>query len=148
MTSLKLDCKDNYFMETTITFIFFILLGLCWGSFLNVIAYRLTFDQPFFTHRSYCPSCKNMIAFYDNIPIISWLVLKQKCRKCKAPISWIYPFIEATTGILVTALALHIFGWSFTESTNLPSFLAYFIFYQHSLLLLQPIFMIWLFLNL
>ena len=116
-------------MEQVIFLLFFIILGLCWGSFLNVIAYRITFDKPFFTPRSQCPSCHKIIPFYDNIPVISWILLKRRCRQCKATISWIYPFIEALTGFLISMLALFIFGYSFNSHT-LPIFTAYFIFFS------------------
>lgn len=57
------------------------------------------FQIPFFHARSLCPHCKNMIAWYDNIPLISWLLLKGKCRSCQKIISWLYPFIETLTAI-------------------------------------------------
>lgn len=75
------------------------ILFACWGSFLNVVAYRLihaNLSSIFFT-RSYCPHCKHAIAWYDNIPIVSWFLLNGRCRKCAASISWLYPFIELLT---------------------------------------------------
>lgn len=73
---------------------------LCWGSFLNVIAYRLMFHEiSFFSPRSHCPYCKQIIAWYDNIPVLSWLLLLGKCRHCKKTISWLYPFIELLTAV-------------------------------------------------
>lgn len=80
------------------------LIGLCWGSFLNVLAYRLLHGHRFFTHRSFCPSCHATIAWYDNIPVVSWIVLRGKCRRCTSSISWLYPFIELTTALVVTGL--------------------------------------------
>lgn len=79
------------------------IIGLCWGSFLNVLAHRVLANKKLFTHSSYCPSCMHMIAWYDNIPLISWVVLQGKCRLCKAPISWLYPFTELSTAVVVTA---------------------------------------------
>ena len=111
-------------------FIFFIFLfALCWGSFLNVIAYRLTFDKPFFTKRSYCPKCNTLIAWYDNIPLISWIILCSKCRSCKSPISALYPFIELLTGIIGIALWFHVFPCNFSM-TLLPTFFAYALFFS------------------
>lgn len=84
--------------------LFVFLAGLCWGSFLNVVAYRITFDKPFFTKRSHCPHCTHLIAWYDNIPVISWIILRGKCRSCKQPISPIYPIFEFITGIITVLL--------------------------------------------
>ena len=73
------------------------LLFLCWGSFLNVMAYRILYGVPFFgpnSARSRCPHCKQVIAWYDLIPVVSWLLLRARCRWCTAPISWLYPLIE------------------------------------------------------
>ncbi|MFH1254378.1 MAG: prepilin peptidase [bacterium] len=80
------------------------LFGLCWGSFLNVVAFRLVSGRSFFKMRSSCPTCDNIISWYDNIPVISWILLKAKCRKCKANISFLYPFIELLTGFMLVLL--------------------------------------------
>lgn len=90
-------------MSITLSFIVF-LVGLCWGSFLNVVAHRLIHHINIFKPRSHCPSCEHIIFWYDNIPIFSWLVLRGKCRFCKATISWLYPFTELTTAIVSTLL--------------------------------------------
>jgi len=81
-----------------------ILLLLIWGSFLNVVAYRLVQDLSIVAPRSYCPHCRHTIAWYDNIPLISWVALAGKCRSCKAPISLLYPGIELLTVIVLSAL--------------------------------------------
>lgn len=70
------------------------ILGLAIGSFLNVLVYRLPRQKKFTLGRSYCPSCEARIRFYDNIPIISYLILRGKCRHCKARISIRYPLVE------------------------------------------------------
>jgi leader peptidase (prepilin peptidase) / N-methyltransferase len=80
------------------------VLGLIFGSFLNVCIYRLprdlsVTDPP----RSACPKCQHQIAFYDNVPVLSWLLLRGRCRHCQAPISPRYLLIELLTGILFTA---------------------------------------------
>jgi leader peptidase (prepilin peptidase) / N-methyltransferase len=82
------------------------LLGACVGSFLNVVAYRLprecmTVVKP----RSRCPRCARWIAWYDNLPVLSWIVLGGRCRGCKLPISARYPVIEAATAGFFVLLA-------------------------------------------
>jgi leader peptidase (prepilin peptidase) / N-methyltransferase len=81
-------------------------MALCWGSFLNACAYRLLHGYPLFTHRSFCPACKKTIHWYDLIPLISWVILRARCRSCKASISWLYPFIELLTALSLTLLWL------------------------------------------
>jgi leader peptidase (prepilin peptidase)/N-methyltransferase len=76
------------------------LLGLVFGSFLNVCIYRLPLDLSVVTPRSACPGCKRLIAFYDNLPVVSWLVLRGRCRHCKARISPRYLFVELLTAAL------------------------------------------------
>lgn len=75
------------------------LFGLCWGSFLNVVAHRLLCGGSPFTGRSHCPACTNTIAWYDLIPLLSWLALRGRCRTCRSHISWLYPFIEGITAL-------------------------------------------------
>jgi leader peptidase (prepilin peptidase) / N-methyltransferase len=90
-------------MNITLLLIVF-LCGLCWGSFLNVVAHRFIHRISIFIPRSHCPSCTHTIVWYDNIPIFSWLILRGRCRFCKAPISWLYPFTEIITACIVTIL--------------------------------------------
>ncbi len=78
----------------------FFLFGLVFGSFLNVCIYRLPRDLSVVSPRSMCPNCGEAIAFYDNIPVLSWIVLQGKCRYCKEPISPRYAIVELLTGIL------------------------------------------------
>ncbi len=92
----------------TLTITFFIL-GLLIGSFLNVCIYRLPAKESIVLPRSYCPSCKNLIPAYDNIPIVSFLLLLGRCRRCNAPISWRYPAVELLNGIGYLFI-LHQFG--------------------------------------
>jgi len=77
--------------------------GLAFGSFLNVCIYRLPLGLSVVTPRSKCPQCKRRIAFYDNVPVLSWLLLRGRCRNCKAPISPRYLLIELLTGALFVA---------------------------------------------
>jgi leader peptidase (prepilin peptidase)/N-methyltransferase len=74
--------------------------GLLVGSFLNVVAYRLPRGESLAHPPSRCPSCGAAVKPYDNIPVLSWLLLRGKCRSCGAPISARYPIVEATTGAL------------------------------------------------
>ncbi len=75
-------------------------LGLAFGSFLNVCIYRLPLGLSVVAPRSACPHCKRPIAFYDNLPVISWLLLRGRCRNCETKISARYLFIEVLTGVL------------------------------------------------
>jgi leader peptidase (prepilin peptidase)/N-methyltransferase len=79
---------------------------LIWGSFLNVVGYRLVHNESIVWPRSRCIACKTTIRWYDTIPIISWIALRGRCRTCKQPISFLYPFIEALT-VLIGLLALY-----------------------------------------
>ncbi|MFZ0538440.1 MAG: prepilin peptidase, partial [Candidatus Sulfotelmatobacter sp.] len=76
------------------------VLGLAFGSFLNVCIYRLPLGLSVVSPRSACPQCKRPIAFYDNIPVLGWLLLRGRCRHCKARISARYLLIELLTGAL------------------------------------------------
>lgn len=77
-----------------------LLFGLVVGSFLNVVIWRLPRGENLSRPRSACPGCGKLIAWYDNIPVLSWIVLGAKCRGCKTPIRWRYPGVELLTGIL------------------------------------------------
>jgi len=77
-----------------------LLFGLLIGSFLNVCVYRLPQDLSVVRPRSYCPACKHPIAWYDNVPLLSYAVLGGRCRHCKAAISVRYPVVELLTGVL------------------------------------------------
>ncbi|HUO24487.1 MAG TPA: prepilin peptidase [Candidatus Aquilonibacter sp.] len=78
-------------------------LGLSFGSFLNVCIYRLPLGLSVVKPRSACPKCKHLIAFYDNLPVLSWLILRGRCRYCKARISPRYLLVELLTGGLFLA---------------------------------------------
>lgn len=97
-----------------------IILGAIVGSFLNVCILRLPKEESIITPGSHCPHCKNPIKFYDNIPLISYIVLKGRCRRCNGPISFQYPLIEGITAISSLLLFLR-YGFS-------VSYLVYFSF--------------------
>jgi leader peptidase (prepilin peptidase)/N-methyltransferase len=87
------------------------LFGLCVGSFLNVVIARLPASRSIVHPGSACPRCGTPIAWYDNLPVLSYLMLGARCRSCKEPISWRYPLVEISTAILFL-LATVQFGWS------------------------------------
>ncbi len=87
--------------------ILLIPLFLCWGSLLNVVAYRLIKEKDLL-HRSRCVHCKQIIAWYDNIPLFSYVALRGRCRSCSKPISWLYPAIELFTTVVMTLLYLRV----------------------------------------
>ncbi len=80
--------------------------GLLVGSFLNVVAHRLPLGQSLVSPRSRCPECGAPVRAYDNVPVLSWLVLKGRCRHCSTSISPQYPIVELATGALYAAVAL------------------------------------------
>jgi leader peptidase (prepilin peptidase)/N-methyltransferase len=84
-------------------------LGAVVGSFLNVVIYRVPRERSIVTPRSSCPACGELIRWYDNIPLVSWLLLRARCRHCGARISARYPLVEAVAALLAV-LALHRFG--------------------------------------
>ena len=97
-------------------------LGLAAGSFLNVVIHRLprpglTLHQP---RRSFCPACGAAIRWHDNVPVLSWLLLRARCRDCRRPISARYPLVEAAAGLLALRL-FQLYGLS-------PVFLVQFYF--------------------
>jgi leader peptidase (prepilin peptidase)/N-methyltransferase len=85
------------------------LFGLMFGSFLNVVIARLPEGRSLWTPRSACPGCGAGIAWYDNVPLLSFLALRGRCRACAVPIPWRYPAVEALTAILFV-LAWRSFG--------------------------------------
>ncbi len=85
------------------------LFGLCFGSFLNVCISRLPRRESIVLPRSHCPRCNHAIRWYDNIPLISYLVLRARCRDCHALISPLYPSVEALTAVLLM-LTFHLYG--------------------------------------
>jgi leader peptidase (prepilin peptidase)/N-methyltransferase len=87
------------------------VFGLIIGSFLNVCILRIPLSESVVLPASHCPKCGTSIKPYDNIPVVSWLVLAGRCRKCKARISAMYPMVELATGLLFVACYL-VFGLS------------------------------------
>ena len=87
-------------MIGVIAIVLTLLIGLCVGSFLNVVIYRLPNNMSLIKPASHCPNCQNKIKWYDNIPLISYIVLRGKCRHCKCKISPRYLIVELTNMLL------------------------------------------------
>ena len=82
-------------------------LGVCLGSFANVLIHRLPRNEQVVRGRSHCPRCGRMIAWYDNVPLLSWILLRGRCRGCREPIPVRYPLVEAAGGLLAAGCV----GW-------------------------------------
>lgn len=83
--------------------------GLVVGSFMNVVIYRVPLGRSVVSPRSHCPVCGALIVWYDNVPLLSWLLLGRRCRECRAPIPVRYPLVELAHGLLWSASML---AWS------------------------------------
>jgi leader peptidase (prepilin peptidase)/N-methyltransferase len=83
------------------------VFGAIIGSFLNVVIHRVPLEESIVFPNSRCPSCGAVIAFYDNIPVLSYVVLRAKCRSCKERISFRYPAVEVLTAAMFVAIAWH-----------------------------------------
>lgn len=101
------------------TAVFAFVVGAIWGSFLNVCIYRLPRGLSIIRPRSFCPSCGSPIRARDNVPLVSFFLLKGRCRHCRSPIPWRYPVVEAITGGL--AVLCH-------RLLPFPLAIAYFLF--------------------
>ncbi|AKJ06656.1 Leader peptidase [Archangium gephyra] len=87
------------------------VMGLLFGSFLNVVIARVPAGESIVHPRSRCPRCGHQLAWYENIPVLSWLALRARCSSCALPISWRYPLIELLTALLFLACQRR-FGWT------------------------------------
>jgi prepilin signal peptidase PulO-like enzyme (type II secretory pathway) len=90
-----------------LTAILIFLFGACIGSFLNVIICRVPERKSIIRNRSHCPQCKEFIKWYDLLPILSFFILRGRCRKCKKKISWQYPLVEFFTAMAFVFIAWH-----------------------------------------
>jgi leader peptidase (prepilin peptidase) / N-methyltransferase len=130
-----------------VTFVLIFIFGLFVGSFLNVLVDRLPRDESVVKGRSHCEKCKENLAWYDLIPLFSFLQLRGKCRYCHSPLSQYYPTVELTTGILFVITALFvlkspqftIFNLQFSINYQLVNFqllisLIYYLFIVSSLI--------------
>ena len=101
-----------------ILLLFIFMIGLSVGSFLTAFTYRVPTGKNISKGRSYCPKCKNTIKWYDNIPLISFLLLKGKCRNCSEKISKRYPMIESVTAFSFVIIALYSCGCIYQSAGN------------------------------
>lgn len=106
-------------MPEAVAYVFIFILGAVIGSFLNVVIHRVPNDESIVFPNSACPRCKTPIKGYDNIPILSWLILGGKCRSCAEPISVRYPAVE-----LLTAILFALVYWKTGLTPILPVYLA------------------------
>ncbi|MEP6925217.1 MAG: prepilin peptidase [Pyrinomonadaceae bacterium] len=108
-TSIMLLFLTNDFFtpENLFLLISFFALGTVIGSFLNVVIHRLPLAESIVFPNSHCPNCNSAIHFYDNVPVISWLILGGRCRSCRAPISYRYPLVELLTGVVYAVFFWH-----------------------------------------
>ncbi|MEA2088316.1 MAG: prepilin peptidase [Patescibacteria group bacterium] len=105
-------------------YLFFVFIfGAIIGSFLNVVILRLRNKKTFLKGRSYCPKCKKKIVWYDNLPVLSFIILKGRCRYCKKKISLQYPIIELITGLLFAIAFLVNLNHSILETDSNFQFL-------------------------
>jgi prepilin signal peptidase PulO-like enzyme (type II secretory pathway) len=116
-------------------FYFFVfIIGICWGSFANVLIDRGQKEKSILG-RSRCDYCHYKLRWFDNIPILSFLILRGKCRKCKKKLSWQYPILEFLTGVLFVVVfwflrVNNLFEISYFDSYNLVNLIYYLsIFY-------------------
>jgi leader peptidase (prepilin peptidase)/N-methyltransferase len=111
--------ETSRFLVLALLIVICALFGLAVGSFLNVVIYRVPHHESIVSPRSKCPSCQSPIRERDNIPVLSWLILRGRCRDCRAPISARYLVVELLGGALFAGLAGRLgYNW------DLPAFLA------------------------
>ncbi len=129
--------------------IFFFLFGIIIGSFLNVVICRLQTSETLLG-RSHCTKCAKQIAWYDNIPLLIFIILRAKCRNCQAKISWQYPMVECATGLVFALI-----GWLVFSLTDMTSWIATIfylglfamlivIFVYDALTMYIPMIMVWI----
>jgi len=98
------------------TILIFFIFGLIIGSFLNVVVYRLKVAESISVGRSKCPHCEKQINWYDNVPLLSFILLRGQCRHCRKKISFQYPLVEFFTGIVFALIGVKFFA--FTDFTT------------------------------
>lgn len=129
--------------------VIFFFLGLVVGSFLNVVVYRLNVAETILG-RSHCPNCKKKINWYDNIPLLSFALLRARCRECEERISWQYPLVELGTAMVFALVGYYFFipEFYFSWVTTLFYLLAFSFFaivFVYDFLYLEiPMLIVWL----
>lgn len=104
--------QNEILIWTIVAYVFIFLFGLLVGSFLNVCIYRIPLKESVSKERSHCMSCGYQLAWFDLIPLFSWLFLRGKCRKCGAPISKQYPIVEGLNAVLVVLVFASMYGFN------------------------------------
>lgn len=104
MTALLSVLPDLSLIPPAFTYIVIGVFGAIIGSFLNVVIHRVPVEESIIFPNSRCPSCSTVIAFYDNVPVLSYLLLRGRCRSCKTHISARYPAVELLTALLYVAV--------------------------------------------
>ncbi len=117
--------------------VFVFMLGCCIGSFLNVVIYRLPREKSLVSPGSACPHCGKPIRFYDNIPLVSWLLLRARCRHCKGPISARYFIVELLTGSVFLSMYVIYFHTSLRSVLHDPNLNGAWLVYVLHLILLS-----------
>ena len=102
------------------------LLGLLIGSFLNVVIRRVPLGESIVTGDSHCPKCGHVLSWYENIPVLSWLALRGRCRTCSCVIGIRYPLVELAGAIAFTLAAARIDGW-FDLAAHLATFAGFIV---------------------
>ncbi|MBN1916734.1 MAG: prepilin peptidase [Verrucomicrobia bacterium] len=108
----------------TLLFVIAFVFGCVWGSFFNVVIYRLPREMSVVKPGSHCFACNTPVAWYDNIPLVSWLVLRGKCRHCGAPFSFRYFIVELITGLLFLAVMMKYIDPIMTKGRTLEGVVA------------------------
>jgi leader peptidase (prepilin peptidase)/N-methyltransferase len=102
-------------------FFIFLIFGLIIGSFLNAVVYRINAVESLM-ERSHCPHCKKRVRWFDNVPLLSFILLSAKCRDCGEKISWQYPAVELLTGLMFALLGNYFFNVNISSSWTLTAF--------------------------
>ena len=114
--------SGTYTANVTPSYVFELIgfvLGLLFGSFLNVCISRLPAHQSIVKPRSHCMACGHAIRWYDNVPVLSWMMLRGRCRDCKARISWRYPAVELAVGVWFAICANDLFSLELAKVSRL-----------------------------
>lgn len=124
-----------------IFYLFLLILGCIFGSFVNVLIDRIPKGESIVKVRSHCDHCKRKLPWYDLIPVFSYILVNGKCRYCKKNISLYYPFVELTTGLLFVIVTFFIIGTNYTSIIYLPELLAV-LYYFYIFVTLEFIFFV------
>ncbi len=95
---------EFFFNQNPTNFFILSLIGACFGSFINVVTLRLPKNQSIILPSSHCPSCHTTLSWQENLPVISWILLRGRCKHCKIPISKRYPIVELFCSALFTLI--------------------------------------------